>query len=251
MKPSLIAAHNSEMPDSPGCQTYFDEMSESWELHYAPNGSMVWRLTRILEPVKTWVPAGGRLLDIGCGEGDISAQCAAAGYNVDGIDMSPKMIERARSRFKSRSIEFNACADTLHLPFADGTFDAIVASSVLEYVVPLRAQLEELRRVCKDGGRAVFTVPNVAHPLRWLEAFERLFFVPIRGLLPRAIRKREDYIAISINRFSECAWNERLGVAGWKVLATAQKNKPLFLMVLERDSSRESNAADFRENSRN
>jgi hypothetical protein len=67
-------------------------------------------------------------------------------------------------------------------------------------------------------------------------------------MLPRAIRKREDYIAISINRLGESAWNDRLGAAGWKILATAQKTKPLFVFVLERDSSRESNVAGSREN---
>jgi hypothetical protein len=97
----------------------------------------------------------------------------------------------------------------------------------------LQAQLEELRRVCRDGGRAVFTVPNMAHPLRWLEAIEGLLVVPIRDLLPDAIRKRGDYIAVSINRFREHVWSECFSQAGWKVLAIVQRNEPLLLVVLE------------------
>jgi ubiquinone/menaquinone biosynthesis C-methylase UbiE len=204
---------------------------------------MVGRLARIVEPLKRQVPAGGRILEFGCGTGDIAAQCASEGYKVDAVDLSTKMIERARSRFRIESVDFNACADTLKLPFAGGTFDAIVASSVLEYVRPIKQQLEELQRVCKVGGHSFITVPNMAHPLRWLEEVEKRIVIPIRGRLSRAWRARDEYLALSVNRQSLREWTELFTRTGWKVIATEQLFRPLMLIVAEKGATIASNNA--------
>jgi SAM-dependent methyltransferase len=55
------------------------------------------------------------------------------------------------------------------LPFAPETFDAVVASSVLEYVDDADVVLRECRRVLRPGGILLCTVPDPRHPVRWLE----------------------------------------------------------------------------------
>jgi SAM-dependent methyltransferase len=55
------------------------------------------------------------------------------------------------------------------LPFESGTFDAVVAASVLEYVERPRIALRECARVLRPGGIVLCTVPDPAHPVRWLE----------------------------------------------------------------------------------
>jgi len=234
MKSSMIDSHDSRQTDASDCVAYFDEMSTLWDSLYAPNGSMKWRLAAIRRQLQTYVPRGGRILDFGCGTGDISSHCASAGYNVDGIDFSTKMVARARARFRKESIRFQECSNTLKLPFPDALYDGIICSSVLEYVVPLQAQLRELGRVCKDGGRAIMTVPDLAHPLRWLEGLERLLVVTFRNILPHAYQARLEYLALSINRFPLRIWAKQLQEAGWKVLASERSNRPLLIVVAEK-----------------
>jgi ubiquinone/menaquinone biosynthesis C-methylase UbiE len=218
----------------PDCESYFDGRSESWTSNYAPGGGMVGRLRRIVEQVKKRVPVGGRILDFGCGTGDIAAQCSREGYKVDAVDQSTRMIERARSHFRIESVDFSFCANPLQLQFTNGTFDGIIASSVLEYVVPLQAQLQELQRVCKDGGYSLTTIPNMVHPLRSLEAVERRLLSPIRGRLGGTWREREDYLALSVNRQSMREWRECFARVGWVVIATEQRLRPLALIVAEK-----------------
>jgi ubiquinone/menaquinone biosynthesis C-methylase UbiE len=101
--------------------------------------------------------AGRRILDAGCGSGPLSAALSAKGAIVTGVDSSPAMLELARQRL-------GAAAD-LHvadlngpLPFADGSFDDVVASLVLHYLEDWSAPLAELRRVLKPGGRLIVSV---------------------------------------------------------------------------------------------
>jgi SAM-dependent methyltransferase len=55
------------------------------------------------------------------------------------------------------------------LPFAEGSLDVVVSASVLEYVPDPGAVLAECARVLRPGGVLVCTVPDVTHPVRWLE----------------------------------------------------------------------------------
>ena len=226
--------NNLDLRHFPDCESYFDGRSESWTSNYAPGGSMVGRLTRIVKQLKERVPKGGRILDFGCGTGDIAAQCGREGYKVDAVDRSMRMVERATARLRIEGVDFNSCANPLQLQFADRTFDGIVASSVLEYVVPLQAQLKELQRVCKDGGYSLITVPNMVHPIRWLEAVERWLASPIRDRLGGTWREREECLVLSVNRQSMREWRECFSRAGWIVIATEQRFRPLALIVAEK-----------------
>jgi len=226
------------------CQSYFDGVSRSWELNYAADGSMVGRLAGIVEQLKTRVRIGGRILEFGCGAGDISAQCAREGYKVDAVDRSTKMIERAKSRFSNEGVDFSPCADSLNLPFPDGTFDGIVASSVLEYVSPLQAHLKELQRVCKADGYSFITVPNMIHPIRWLEAAERCLVSPFRGWLPVVLHEREDYLALSVNRLSMRQWSRAFSQAGWAIVGTEQRYEPLKLIIGKKGANVAANRAE-------
>ena len=218
-------------------QAYFDRLSDSWEFKYASDGSMVGRLARIVRHLKQWVPNGGRVLDFGCGAGDIAVQCGSEGYKVDALDSSPKMVARATSRFRNENIAFTVCTNTLALPYAEGSFDGIVASSVLEYVSNLQPHLRELRRVCKEGGHALFTVPNMAHPIRWMESAERCLAKLFRGRIQRTPSDREEYLALSVNRQTIREWREIFTQTGWAVVDSEHSMSPLTLIVLEKRGS--------------
>ena len=100
------------------------------------------------------VSAGLSLLDIGCGPGYVSAAAAERGAIPTGLDFSEEMIAIARKMFPH--IEFRE-GDAQDLPFADGSFDRVVANFALLHLTnPERASAEAFR-VLKPGGKFAFT----------------------------------------------------------------------------------------------
>lgn len=100
---------------------------------------------------------GGRLLDIGCGNGDFLARMRGKGWEVEGLEVDSEAVKSARSRH-CLTIHHGAL-ETLGLP--DGSFDAITANHVIEHVHDPIALLKECLRVLKPGGVLVFATPNI------------------------------------------------------------------------------------------
>ena len=73
----------------------FDAKAGSWAAKYAPQGRLAGRLTQLAYAVGYHVPAGGRVLDLGCGTGELARQLAAAGLRVTGCDISANMLSQA------------------------------------------------------------------------------------------------------------------------------------------------------------
>jgi arsenite methyltransferase len=96
---------------------------------------------------------GEQVLDIGSGPGFLAGEMAeevGPEGAVHGVDPSASMLAIARSR--PTRVAY-ATGDALSLPYADGTFDVVVATQVYEYVADMPAALTEARRVLKPGGR--------------------------------------------------------------------------------------------------
>ncbi len=101
---------------------------------------------------------GESVLDIGVGPGllavEMAAEVGAAG-RVCGIDVSESMLAIARSRAEVPGGATVALGpgDANHVPYPDGTFDAVVSTQVFEYVGDVAGALAEVRRVLRPGGR--------------------------------------------------------------------------------------------------
>ena len=107
-----------------------------------------------------------RVLDLGCGVGSFSALLAARSMRVTCTDVSEGNVEAVRRRHP----ELPAVrADATALPFDEDAFDAVVLMEVLEHVEDDRAALSELRRVVRDDGLLILSVPNLAAPAPLLE----------------------------------------------------------------------------------
>lgn len=98
-----------------------------------------------------------RVLDVGCGSGALFAALRAKGAVVTGVDASRAMIELARQRL-GEGADLVESDVSRPLPFADRTFDDVVASLVLHYLRDWTAPLAEMRRVLKPGGRLILSV---------------------------------------------------------------------------------------------
>ena len=101
-------------------------------------------------------PGDGRVLDVGCGTGEITSRLAELFPRASfvGIDIDEAHLAKARTRaasFGSR-VEFRV-ADATALPFDDATFDLAVCRHLLQAVSDARRVLEEIVRVVRPGGR--------------------------------------------------------------------------------------------------
>ena len=148
----------------------FDAKAACWPAKYVAGGPLAGRLVQLARAVGELAPPGGELLDLGCGSGELARHLAASGYRVTGCDIAPTMLRQAAAadaRSAVRWVRLEPCWQAL--PFADGSLDAVVSASVLEYVPDPGAVLAECARVLRPGGVLVCTVPDVTHPVRWLE----------------------------------------------------------------------------------
>ncbi|MCP5523087.1 MAG: methyltransferase domain-containing protein [Verrucomicrobiales bacterium] len=105
---------------------------------------------------------GARVLDVGCGVGQVVRRWQAAGCDAHGVEVSEPSVERARAA------GLNCVTyDGRHLPFPDGHFAAAGALNVLEHVEDPEAFIPELVRVVEPGGRVVISSPNFFRVLGW------------------------------------------------------------------------------------
>jgi len=97
--------------------------------------------------------AGLRVLDLGCGKGRFARPLAEEGATVIGLDLSQAMLREARGLDRVRG-------SSRRLPFASGTFDAVIAVEVFEHLDSIDPALAESRRVLRPGGRLLIVDKN-------------------------------------------------------------------------------------------
>ncbi len=102
--------------------------------------------------VVEWLAAqpGERILDLGCGDGQLTQRLAATGAILRGVDASSEMAAAARAR----GIAVDVASAEL-LPYADATFDAVFSNAALHWVRNHDAMMSEVHRVLRPGGRFV------------------------------------------------------------------------------------------------
>lgn len=110
-----------------------------------------------------WTVPRRRALDFGCGPGRLSQALAERFENVDGVDIAPSMLELARrhNRHPERCRYHHNREPDLRL-FADGTFDFVYSSLVLQHMPPenAKAYVREMLRVAARRGMLVFQMPT-------------------------------------------------------------------------------------------
>ena len=143
------------------------------------------RLAALLEALR---PIEGKLLlDLGCGKGRFARRLVELGAKVVGLDVSPKMLDRAQELPR-------VLASASRLPFADKTFDAVFAIEVFEHLQPsgIRKITQEIFHVLRPGGLiAIIDKSSFAldarrpwlpkSALKWIDERKGLWMYPATG----------------------------------------------------------------------
>jgi SAM-dependent methyltransferase len=100
------------------------------------------------------IQPGEKVLDVACGTGNLAIPAARKGAVVTGVDIAPNLIEQARKNAEAENLDcqFDE-GDAEALPYADGSFDAVVTMFGAMFAPRPEKAAEELARVCRSGGR--------------------------------------------------------------------------------------------------
>ena len=110
----------------------------------------------------TALPAGGFVLDLGCGVGRHVVWLGGCGFRMAGIDISPSGIRLTREACADRGIDFEGqVSDMTTLPWADSTFDAALSISTIHHHQRqgIVRTLGQVRRVLRPGGLLLVDFP--------------------------------------------------------------------------------------------
>src|SRR5216117_3967362 len=107
---------------------------------------------------KLALPAGSRVLEVGCAHGLTTVALAERGFSVEAVDAVPEMISAARIRAQesglAQRMSFQV-ADIQNLPFEAGRFNLVLVIGVTEWLRSLEQPLREIERVLRPGGHSL------------------------------------------------------------------------------------------------
>ncbi|HWJ33343.1 MAG TPA: class I SAM-dependent methyltransferase [Gaiellaceae bacterium] len=115
--------------------------------------------------------AGGeRAIEIGCGMGNYTFELVRRGVTLEGLDLSPVLLERLREYAPPGFDLPLHCADVLAPPpELLGRFDAVVGFFTLHHLHDLERSIASMTRLLRPGGRFAFVEPNAYNPLYYLQ----------------------------------------------------------------------------------
>ena len=132
---------------------YFEDLWRQLPLELEPED---FELRRAF--LRAHVRTGARALDLGCGDGRLTAEMADAGAKPVGVEIANAALDRARASYSE--LDFRLAPIEGPLPFEDGAFELVWASEVIEHVADTARWLSEARRVLAPGGRLLVTTPS-------------------------------------------------------------------------------------------
>ena len=147
----------------------YDLTAEMYEERYAEEQKAKYKTA-----LKNAGVAGSMILDVGCGSGLFFWEVATKSDMVVGVDISRKLLLKAKEQADGFGNVVVLQADADNLPFKDASFNVVFAFTVLQNMPKPAVMLKELMRVAKLGGRVVVTGLKKAFPLnKFMDTLER------------------------------------------------------------------------------
>ena len=131
------------------------------------------------------------VLELATGTGLIAKHIVNAAAHIEATDASAEMITEAKRDNRSAKLHFSV-QDMFSLPYADGSFDAVIVSNALHIVPQPEKALREIRRVLKDDG--VLIAPTFTHAGNSFFGKVRAFFMKLAGFPLHSRWTSEEYL---------------------------------------------------------
>jgi len=169
---------------------FFEATSSYWRDIYASPGVFAEIYRDRYRTVIAWIDSlalapGSKVLEIGCGAGFMAIAMAERGFHVHALDPADAMIELARRHADESGSADLLCfevGDVCSLPFADLSFDLVIAIGVLPWLARPEIAMQEMARVTRPGGHVIVTADN---QLRLSNLFD-----PLRNPALAPLRRR-------------------------------------------------------------
>lgn len=232
-KDGMSEQEQKSLPSTLYTEEYFLTACEGYDVFIESEGVQLSRRLKDSFAVAE-VTAGMRILDVGCGRGEILRHCMRLGIEAYGLDyaeaataMTRDVIQAERARIAEEggdpaTVKAGACrSDAKFLPFPSAYFDRVLMFDVVEHLYPweLHAAMLEVRRVLKPNGRFIIhTAPN-----RWYDQYAYPWVRRVRTLLGEGHKYPKDPRAITavnldvhVNEQDIRSMKKALNVAGFK-----------------------------------
>ena len=152
--------------------------------------------------IQSRLPAGARVLDLGCGPGWVSHNLVG-NYRLVGVDVEEEAVRLSRLLYAADYVVGTAFG----LPFPDGQFDAVIFTEAIEHFAEPEPALAEIARVLRPGGLALITTPNCGS-LFWVaieHTWHRFFGGPCKPYRPDVHPSRFDRRSLAelVDRYLE------------------------------------------------
>jgi ubiquinone/menaquinone biosynthesis C-methylase UbiE len=168
-------------------EEFFTKTADKWaDFYNDPNPptlqeqNLVSRMRFALEMLQARVAPGSKVLDVGCGAGQLAGELMRRGYEAWGMDISEAMVAFARQQYHRDRFQ---AGDIERMDYADNTFDAVTCLGVLEYLSRDEPALREMWRILKPGGWAVITTPSAICPFYYMDAAYEKFRFTVRPVI--------------------------------------------------------------------
>jgi 2-polyprenyl-6-hydroxyphenyl methylase/3-demethylubiquinone-9 3-methyltransferase len=195
----------------------FNGKASSWAAKY--DRRLKTRFKVITDALLRHCPTGNTLLDLGCGTGELSFFAGKRGFYVTAVDISSDMINICKTKLKELPEKYSVInGDYFLLAKEIGIFDAVLCSSVFEYLPEPADKLSLISEHLSSGGFVFISIPNIYSVERFIESVLKCVLTPIKHM--RFVKRLQPflkYLCLSKTRIGPHKFNNLCNTNGLDV----------------------------------
>jgi SAM-dependent methyltransferase len=187
----LVLVDRSYLDQQKQVNAYFQSSLDHWRNIYRQAGvsATIYQQRRTVALSllqKLALPAGSRILEVGCAHGLTTVALAKEGFLVDGVDTVPEMVQATLQLAETSGLKRRIVAqvaDIHDLPFCDDAFSLVLVVGVTEWLHSLKRPLQEVVRVLQAGGYLVITSDNKFSLANMIDPFRNPVIAPVKRIV--------------------------------------------------------------------